>query len=68
MRVLQQVGDTVIVQAGEERNGYAILPEGIARRESLSPGDFILKTPMRAGATWPLGWRHRPLWLQWART
>jgi hypothetical protein len=52
--VLQQIGDTVIIQAGEERNGYAILPEGIARRESLNPGDFILKTPIRAGATWPL--------------
>ncbi|HEX7598696.1 MAG TPA: hypothetical protein VF518_10815, partial [Polyangia bacterium] len=23
-------------------------------RESLNPGDFILKTPIRAGATWPL--------------
>jgi len=52
--VLQQIGDTAIVQAGEERNGFAILPEGIARRESLNPGDFILKTPIRAGATWPL--------------
>jgi hypothetical protein len=52
--VLQQTGDTVIIQAGEERNGYAILPEGIARREDLNPGDFILKTPIRAGATWPL--------------
>jgi hypothetical protein len=52
--VVQQMGDTVIVQAGEERNGYAILPEGIARRESLDPGDLILKTPIRAGATWPL--------------
>ena len=51
---LQQIGDTVIIQAGEERNGYAILPEGIARRESLNPGDFILKTPIRAGATWTL--------------
>ena len=53
--VVEQMGDTVIVQAGEERSGYAILPEGIARREGLSPGDFILKTPIRAGATWPLG-------------
>jgi len=53
--VVEQMGDTVIVQAGEERTGYAILPEGIARREGLSPGDFILKTPIRAGATWPLG-------------
>ena len=52
--VLQQIGDTVIVQAGEERNGYAILPEGIARREGLNPGDFLLKTPIRAGASWPL--------------
>jgi len=52
--VLQQIGDTAIIQAGEERNGYTIMPEGIARRESLNPGDFILKTPIRAGATWPL--------------
>ena len=51
--VLQQIGETVLIQAGQERNTYAILPEGIARRES--PGDFILKTPIRAGATWPLG-------------
>jgi hypothetical protein len=50
--VLQQIGDTVVVQAGEERNGYVILADGIARRDSLSPGDFILKTPMRAGASW----------------
>jgi len=53
--VMEKVGDTVIIQAGEERNGYAVLPEGIARRESLSPGDFLLKTPIRAGATWSLG-------------
>ena len=52
--VLEQMGDTVIIQAGEERNGYAILAEGIARRESLNPGDFVLKTPIRAGAIWPL--------------
>jgi hypothetical protein len=52
--VLQQFGDSVIIQSGEERNGYTVLPQGIARRESLNPGDFILKTPIRAGATWPL--------------
>jgi hypothetical protein len=52
--VLQQFGNSVIVQSGEDRNGYTILPQGIARRESLNPGDFILKTPIRTGATWPL--------------
>jgi len=52
--VLQWTGDSAIVQAGDERNGYALLAEGIARREGPSPGDFILKTPIRTGATWPL--------------
>jgi hypothetical protein len=52
--VLEQIGDTVVIQAGEERSGYAILPQGIARREGPNAGDFILKTPIRAGATWPL--------------
>jgi hypothetical protein len=52
--VLERLGETAIVQAGEERLSYAVLPAGVARREGLSVGDFILKTPVRQGATWPL--------------
>lgn len=47
-------GDTVIMEAGEERLLYAILPEGIARKEGLTVGDFILKTPVRVGTEWPV--------------
>jgi hypothetical protein len=52
--VTQQIGDSVIVQSGDERNGYTITPEGIAKRDSLSLGDFILKSPILAQASWPL--------------
>ena len=52
--VVQQIGDSVIVQNGDERNGYTMLPEGIARRDSLNPGDFILRSPIMAQASWPL--------------
>jgi hypothetical protein len=52
--VKQIAGDTVILETGEERLLYAILPEGIARKEGLTIGDYILKTPIRAGAEWPI--------------
>jgi hypothetical protein len=52
--VEQQIGDSVIVQNGDERNGYTITPEGIAKRDSLSLGDFILKSPIIAQASWPV--------------
>jgi hypothetical protein len=52
--VTQQIGDSVIVQNGDERNGYTVLAQGIARRDSLSPGDFILRSPIIAQASWPL--------------
>jgi hypothetical protein len=52
--VLERLGDTAIVQAGEQRLGYAVLPAGIARREGLNVGDFLLRTPVRLGARWPL--------------
>src|SRR4030095_7900400 len=46
-------GDRAVLQAGEERIVYAVLPEGIARR-APSPdqptGDFLLRSPVRAGA------------------
>jgi hypothetical protein len=52
--VLERLGDTAIVQAGEDRLIYAVLPTGIARRDGMNVGDFLLKTPVRLGTTWPL--------------
>ena len=52
--VLERIGDTAIVQAGEDRLSYAVLADGIARRDGMSVGDFLLRTPMRLGATWRL--------------
>jgi hypothetical protein len=55
--VVERQGDTAVLQAGEEKIVYAVLPEGIARRapdkESPDP-DFLLKSPLRAGARWPI--------------
>lgn len=52
--VLERVDDTAVVQAGDERLSYAIAPEGIARRDGTRVGDFVLKSPIRAGASWTI--------------
>lgn len=52
--VLERMMDTAIVASGESRITYAVLPEGIARREGMEVGDFILKSPIRKGAEWSL--------------
>jgi hypothetical protein len=52
--VLERSGDTAIVQSGDQRLSYAVSAEGIARREGLRQTDFLLRTPIRAGASWPL--------------
>jgi hypothetical protein len=46
--VTERQGDVAVVQAGDERLSYAVLPEGIARQ----PGDFIVKNPVHAGTRW----------------
>jgi hypothetical protein len=53
--VLERMGETAIVQSGEERLVYVVLPEGVAHRKGLDVGDFLIKTPVRAGATWQVG-------------
>ena len=40
------------IKHGDERIEYALLTDGIARREAGRTGNYILKTPMRAGQTW----------------
>jgi hypothetical protein len=55
--VVQRNGDVAILQAGEERLVYAVLPQGIIRGEPVrdaAPGDFLLKSPLRLGAHWPI--------------
>jgi hypothetical protein len=55
--VVGRQGSVATLQAGEERIVYTVLPEGIARRApgSDSPGgDFLLRSPVRAGAQWPI--------------
>ena len=52
--VIEKTGDTAIVQAGDQRLSYALSPEGIARRDGLRVSEFLLRTPIRTGATWPI--------------
>jgi len=43
-----------IVKHGEERIAYAILADGIARKEGSLLGDYLIKTPVRTGNAWPV--------------
>jgi hypothetical protein len=52
--VLERTGDTAIVQAGDQRLSYALAADGIARREGLRTSDYLLRTPIREGASWPV--------------
>lgn len=45
---------TAIVQSGEQKISYALSPEGIARRDGMRSSDYLLKSPIRTGATWTL--------------
>jgi hypothetical protein len=50
--VAERRGEIAVVKNGERRIEYAILPDGIARREGSVAADFILKLPIRKGASW----------------
>jgi hypothetical protein len=52
--VVERTGNDATVQGGEERLIYAVLPDGIARRQGASLADYLLKRPVRTGTTWPL--------------
>jgi hypothetical protein len=52
--VMEKTSDTAIVQAGDQRISYALSPEGIARRDGLRVGDFLLRGPIRQGSSWPI--------------
>ena len=55
--VIERRGETAVLQAGEERISYVLLPDGVARRpatKELPQGDYLLRTPIRVGAKWPI--------------
>src|SRR5262245_36711546 len=51
-RVTQAGGGAATVQGGEGATRYELRPDGIYR---ASAGGYLLKAPLRAGATWPSG-------------
>jgi hypothetical protein len=52
--VQDRAGDSVVVQAGDEKLTYAITPEGIVQVESGVTGDYVIKNPVAVGAEWPV--------------
>ena len=46
--------DSAVVRNGEQSITYAILPDGIARREGGLVGDYLLRSPVRKGTRWPI--------------
>jgi hypothetical protein len=52
--VVERTSDRATVRTGEESLDYAIAPDGIAQRDTLGVGDYILKDPIQKDATWPV--------------
>jgi hypothetical protein len=50
--VVERTPDGATISTGEERLDYAITPEGIAQRDTLAVGDYVLKDPIVKDATW----------------
>jgi hypothetical protein len=51
-QVMERAADGAVVQAGDERISYAVTPEGVAQKDGLVVGDFVLKNPIAPGAEW----------------
>ena len=55
--VIERGGASAVLQAGTERISYLVMPDGIARRapdKELPQGDYLLRSPIKAGARWPI--------------
>jgi hypothetical protein len=50
--VVERSVDRAVVKNGDDRIVYAVLPDGIARREGGLIGDFLIRTPVRKGTSW----------------
>jgi hypothetical protein len=52
--VVERMPDLATVRTGEENLTYTIAADGIAQRDTLSVGDYILKDPITKDASWPV--------------
>jgi hypothetical protein len=52
--VVEAQKDLAVVKNGDDRISYALMPDGIARREGPVTGDYLLRTPVVAGKEWPV--------------
>jgi hypothetical protein len=50
--VVERDGDVAVVQTGDERLTYAISPQGVAQKEGMAVGDFVIRDPLTVGAGW----------------
>ncbi len=50
--VVERNGDVAVVQGGENRLTYAISPDGVAQKDDLSTGDYVIRDPLTVGAGW----------------
>ncbi len=50
--VVERMPDLATIRTGEENLTYTLAADGIAQRDTLSVGDYILKDPIVKGATW----------------
>ena len=50
--VLERTPDTAIVQAGDERLSYDVSAKGVAQKDGVIVGDYVLKNPIVAGTEW----------------
>jgi hypothetical protein len=50
--VVERNGDVAVVQAGEERLTYAVGADGIAQKDGMAGGDYVIRDPLTVGAGW----------------
>jgi hypothetical protein len=50
--VVERNGDVAVVQAGEERLTYAIGSDGVAQKDGMAAGDYVIRDPLTVGAGW----------------
>jgi hypothetical protein len=50
--VLERTPEVAIVRFGDESMAYGLTRDGIAQREGVVNGDYVLKNPIAVGAAW----------------
>jgi hypothetical protein len=41
--VVERDGDVAVIQTGDERLTYAISPQGVAQKDGMAVGDFVIR-------------------------